>query len=39
MVARRPVPESVKKLSPEDRAWLEKRLREYRRLLEFLRDH
>jgi hypothetical protein len=39
MAARRPAPEAVKKLSAADRAWLEKRLREYRRLLEYLRDH
>jgi hypothetical protein len=39
MAARRPVPASVKKLSADDRAWLEERLREYRRLLEYLRDH
>jgi hypothetical protein len=39
MAARRPVPAAVKKLSAEDRVWLEKRLREYRRLLEYLRDH
>jgi hypothetical protein len=39
MVARRPTPELMKKLSPDERAWLEKRLREYKRLLEYLRDH
>lgn len=39
MVARRTPQEAIKKLSPEDRAWLEQRLREYRRLLEYLRDH
>jgi hypothetical protein len=39
MVARRSVRAAVKKLSADDRAWLEKRLREYRRLLEYLRDH
>lgn len=39
MVARRPPKGAVQKLSPDDRAWLEERLREYRRLLEYLRDH
>ena len=39
MAARRPAPTALKKLSPADRAWLEKMLREYRRLLEYLRDH
>ena len=39
MVARRPPKEAVQKLSADDRAWLEQRLREYRRLLDYLRDH
>ena len=39
MVARRPPKEAVQKLSPDDRIWLEQRLREYRRLLDYLRDH
>ena len=39
MVARRPPRGAVQRLSAEDRAWLEKRLREYRRLLDYLRDH
>lgn len=39
MVARRPPKEAIQKLSAEDRAWLEQRLREYRRLLDYLRDH
>ena len=36
MVARRPPKEAVQKLSADDRAWLEQRLREYRRLLDYL---
>lgn len=39
MVARRPPQEAVQRLSAEDRAWLEQRVREYRRLLDYLRDH
>ncbi len=39
MAARRPAPAAVKTLSPADRAWLEKMLREYRHLLEYLRNH
>jgi hypothetical protein len=39
VAARRPVRASVKKLSAENRAWLGQRLREYRRLLAYLRDH
>jgi hypothetical protein len=39
MVARRLPEKAVQKLSPEDRAWLKQRIREYRRLLEYLRDH
>ena len=39
MVARRPPNEAVQKISPDDRAWLEERLREYQRLLDYLRDH
>ena len=39
MVARRPLKEAVQKLSAEDRAWLEQRVRDYRRLLDYLRDH
>ncbi|MGH9186038.1 MAG: hypothetical protein ACRD0U_09525 [Acidimicrobiales bacterium] len=32
-------PESSDDLSAQDRAWLDERLVEYRRLLEYLRDH
>jgi hypothetical protein len=39
MVARRPRTEAVEKLSPEDRAWLEARIQEYRQLLDYLREH
>lgn len=39
MVARRPPKEAIQKLSAEDLAWLEQRIREYRRLLDYLRDH
>ena len=39
MVARRPPKEAIRKLSAEDLAWLEQRIREYRRLLDYLRDH
>lgn len=39
MVARRPPKERAKKLSADDRAWLERSIREYRRLLDYLRDH
>jgi hypothetical protein len=39
MVARRPSQVATQKLSAKDRAWLEARLREYRRILKYLRDH
>ena len=39
MVARRPSPGALQKLSAKERAWLEARLREYRRLLKYLREH
>lgn len=29
----------VAALSPDERAWLEERIREYRELLNYLRDH
>jgi hypothetical protein len=33
------LPEALMVLDPTDRAWLEERLREYRELLAYLRDH
>lgn len=36
---RRTSVEEVEELDSEDRAWLEERLKEYRELLAYLRDH
>ncbi|MHB1498674.1 MAG: hypothetical protein ACYCXN_12290 [Acidimicrobiales bacterium] len=33
------VVEELEELSPDDRAWLDERLEEYRELLAYLRDH
>jgi hypothetical protein len=37
--ARRTSVEELEELDSEDRAWLEERLKEYRELLDYLRDH